>query len=96
MTDEHLHVTVSEIVKQIQESSYTVDVALINLKQIKHGYSKDNFDCTNAIIPAIFGYAGQHLMTTAMKAKEKTQLLDETVGKFSQMITTFIPTEDDQ
>lgn len=60
MTDEHLQVTVNEIVKQIQESSYTVDVALINLKQIKHGYSKDNIDCTNAIINAVFTYAGLH------------------------------------
>lgn len=96
MTDEHLQVTVSEIVRQIQESSYTVDVALINLKQIKHGYSKDNIDCANSIINAIFTYAGQHQINTAMKAKEKTQLLDEIVAKFCTMMTTFIQNDDDQ
>lgn len=64
MSDEQLQSTVNDIVTQIFESgSYTVDIALINLKQIKHGYSKDNFECTNAIYPAMLNYMCQNLLT---------------------------------
>ena len=42
MSDEKLKSLVVDIVKQIFETSYTVDVALINLRQVKHMYSKDN------------------------------------------------------
>jgi hypothetical protein len=72
MSDEQLQGTVNDIVTQIFESqSYTVDIALINLKQIKHGYSKDNFECTNAIYPAMLNYMCQNLLTASMKNKEK-------------------------
>jgi len=66
MSEEKLKSLVVEMVKQIFESSYTVDVALINLRQIKHGYSKDNFECTNAIYPAILNYIGSNLMKPGM------------------------------
>ena len=59
-----------------------MDVALINLKQIKHGYSKDNFDCTNTIYPIVLTYAGTHLLKPNMKIKEKAIVLDEILTKF--------------
>ena len=56
MSDEKLKSLVVDIVKQIFETSYTVDVALINLRQVKHMYSKDNLQCANAIYQAILNY----------------------------------------
>lgn len=56
MSDEKLKSLVVDIVKQIFETSYTVDVALINLRQVKHMYSKDNIQCATAIYHAILNY----------------------------------------
>lgn len=76
MSDERLNSAVQDMVKQIFESTYTVDLALLNLKQIKHGYSKDNFNCTNAIYPAILSYFGQNIMTVGMPMKDKKAALE--------------------
>lgn len=56
MTDAKLRAQVADMTKQVLEQSCPVDIALINLKQIKHTFSKQNTDFCNAIYPAILGY----------------------------------------
>lgn len=97
MSDEQLQTTVNDIVTQIFESqSYTCDVALINLKQIKHGYSKDNFEFANAIYPAMLNYLALNLLTSTMKNKDKQKVIDDTVQKYLEMFTTFVTSKDEQ
>lgn len=97
MSNDQLQSTINDIVKQIFESqSYTVDVALINLKQIKHGYSKDNFDFTDAIYPAMFNYISTNLLKADFKNKERQNVVDQTITKYLQMFTTFVTSQDEQ
>ena len=77
MTDEKLRAHVADMIKQVFEQSCPVDIALINLKQVKHTFSKQNTDFCNAIYPAVLGYTAQHLFVPGSKQKEKTAVLDE-------------------
>lgn len=96
MSEERLNSNVTEMVKQIFESSYTVEVALINLKQIKHGYSKDNFHCTNAIYPAMLNYVALNLLKPGQAMKEKKLQLESMLEKYLEMFTTFVCSEQEQ
>jgi len=60
MSDKKLNSTLNDLVKQVSESGYGVDLVILQLKQIKHAYSKDNFACMNAIIPAILNYVASN------------------------------------
>lgn len=62
MSDKKLSSTLNDLVKQISESGYGVDLVILQLKQIKHAYSKDNYACMNAIIPAILNYVAANLL----------------------------------
>lgn len=96
MSDEKFKSIVVEMVKSIFESSFTIDVGLINLRQIKHGYSKDNFDCAGAIYPAMFHYIGTHLIQTSMKLIDKKTALEDIITQNLEMFTTFVHTDDEQ
>jgi len=41
------------MIAQIADRTYSMDCAIINLRQIKHGYSKENDQFTEAIYPAL-------------------------------------------
>ena len=45
LDDEKFLETVEGFVRQIMEKKYTIEATMINLLQIKHGYSKTNIDC---------------------------------------------------
>ena len=45
---------------------YTMDAALINIQQIKHGFSKNNEACLGAILPAILNEVAD-MMNDGMK-----------------------------
>jgi hypothetical protein len=78
MSDENFKTLVVDMVKQITDSSYSVDCAMINLLQIKHAYSKDNFACTNVIYPSIFEFISTKI-TQDMKQTAKIQIFTDIV-----------------
>ncbi len=94
MPNEKLNGVVEDMVRQISETGYGVDVAVLNLKQIKHAYSKDNFACINAILPAFFNYVGTVLLKPTMKLAEKKVVLEERIAHFSEMFTSFVQSQD--
>lgn len=63
---------------------------MLNLKQIKHAYSKDNVACINAIIPAVLNYVGTKYLKPSMKLAEKLKVLEDEIVRFSEMLTSFI------
>lgn len=96
MSDDKFNSVVEDMVRQIQETGYGVDVAVLNLKQIKHAYSKDNITCVNAIFPAFFRYVGSVLMKPAMKLLDKKAVLEERIAYFGEMFTSFVQSQDVQ
>jgi hypothetical protein len=57
---------------------------------MKHAYSKDNYACISAIIPAFFNYIGTNLLKPGMKLADKKTLIEERIDHFSEMFTSFI------
>lgn len=53
MTDKAFRTSVQESVTQIIQNDLSIDCALINMKEMKHGYSKNDQLCQAAIYPAV-------------------------------------------
>lgn len=70
MDDEKFTELVQGYVHAIVDKKYSMDCTLINMRQIKHGYSKDNFACQNAIFPAVFSELSK-VVSDSATAKEK-------------------------
>ena len=45
MTDDKFYQQVNDLIHSIMAGEYTMDAALINIQQIKHGFSKNNEAC---------------------------------------------------
>ena len=51
-----------------------MEAGLINIQQIKHGFSKSNDACQNTIVPAVLSEIAA-LMTNEMKQKQKLAII---------------------
>jgi len=85
------------MVKSISEQAdgFTIEVALMNLKEVKHTYSRTNYQLAGAIIQSILDYVGSTHLQADMKASKKKPFLEEAVTSFSELIATFITLEDE-
>ena len=82
-------------VKQILQSQYTMECALVDIKRMKHTYSKGDQLCQAAIYPTVLEVANDKI-TDGMKPQEKLDKIKETLSFFKQMLKTFVTTEEDQ
>lgn len=72
MDEEKFAHLVTDYIRQVLEEDYSMDCTLINVRQLKHGYSKHNSDCCNAIYPALFNY----MATRVDNSMSKTQVVN--------------------
>lgn len=68
MSDDRFEQQVKDLIHSIVAGQYTMEAALFNIQQIKHGCSKSNDACQNAILPAVLTEIS-NLMTEDMKTK---------------------------
>lgn len=82
-------------VKQILQSQYTMECALVDIKRMKHTYSKGDQLCQAAIYPTVLEVLYDKI-TDGMKQKDKLEKIKETLSFFKQMLKIFVNSEDDQ
>ena len=67
-------IQVNELIRSIVSGEYTMDAALFNIQQIKHGYSKTNDEIIGAILPAILNEISNQ-MNIEMNNQQKLAIL---------------------
>ena len=72
-----------------------MEAALINIQQIKHGFSKSNDACLSSIVPALLSEIAS-LMTEEMKQKQRLAVITEWLNEFSEMLSSFMSGQDDE
>ena len=95
MTDDKFYQQVNDLIHSIMAGEYTMDAALINIQQIKHGFSKNNEACLGAILPAILNEVAD-MMNDGMKRQQKLAVLEDKLPKFKDMLNAFISDNDDE
>ena len=72
-----------------------MDCTLINIKQMKHTYSKNDQLCQAAIYPAVLKELSSKI-TPSMKQKQKLVVIEEILSQFKPMLKTFVSSQDDE
>ena len=85
----------NDLIHSIMAGEYTMDAALINIQQIKHGFSKNNEACLGAILPAILNEVTD-MMNDDMKRTQKLAVLEDKLPMFKDMLNAFISDNDDE
>lgn len=95
MSDEKLTGLIRDMLQQIADKTYSIDCALINLRQIKHAYSKDNFDFLNAICPAVVSHFEASLKDETSAAR-KLSILKEKLTANLELMLPFVNSAGEQ
>lgn len=82
-------IQVNELIRSIVSGEYTMDAALFNIQQIKHGYSKTNDEIIGAILPAILNEISNQ-MNIEMNNQQKLAILTSKLPQFKEMISSFM------
>ena len=89
MSDDKFEQQVNDLIRSIVTGEYTMDAALFNIQQIKHGFSKNNDACQGVIVPALLSEVA-NLMTEDMSNKQKLEVLNNHLPEFKEMLTSFM------
>lgn len=95
MSDDKFVQQVKDLIHSIVTGDYTLEAAKINIQQIKHGFSKGNDACQNAILPAILSEIAT-LMTPGMTNAEKLPILQQHLSGFKEMLNSFMNDQADE
>ena len=72
-----------------------MECALVDIKRMKHTYSKGDHLCQAAIYPTVLEVVCDKI-TDGMKLAEKLEIIKETLAFFKQMLKLFVSSAEDQ